>query len=34
VSAPDGTVLKDVGRDVLLENKHPLDIAPLCAVLS
>jgi hypothetical protein len=29
-----GAVVKDVGRDVLPENKHPMDITPLCDALS
>jgi hypothetical protein len=34
VSAPDGTVLKAVGRDPVFEDKHPLSIEPLCDALA
>jgi len=34
VSGADGTVLKDVGRDILFENKHPFSIEPLCQALA
>ena len=34
VSGPDGTIIKDVGRDVLPQNRHPMDVTPLCDALS
>jgi len=34
VSGPDGTLLKAVGLDPALVDKHPLSIEPLCDALS
>jgi hypothetical protein len=34
VSGADGTVLKDVGRDILFENRHPFSIEPLSQALA
>jgi hypothetical protein len=28
------TIVKDVGRDVLPQNRHPMDVTPLCDALS
>jgi hypothetical protein len=34
VNGQDGTILKDVGRDFLPANRHPMDVTPLCDALS
>jgi hypothetical protein len=34
VSDATGTVVKDVGRDFLPVNRHPMDATPLCDALS
>jgi hypothetical protein len=34
VTGADGAVVKDVGRDILFENKHPFSIEPLCQALA
>lgn len=34
VSDSTGAVVKDVGRDFLPVNKHPMDVTPLCDALS
>ena len=34
VSGPDGTIVKDVGRDFLPVNGHPMDVTSLCDALS
>jgi hypothetical protein len=34
VSDATGTIVKDVGRDFLPVNRHPMDVTPLCEILS
>jgi hypothetical protein len=33
VSGADGSIVKDVGRDFLPQNRHPMDVTPLCEAL-
>jgi hypothetical protein len=34
VSNADFIVVKEVGRDFLPQNRHPMDVTPLCDALS